>query len=45
LYANNLINLLGDMGGADGFKVDLEDQIIKEMAVLSEGEVKWIPFD
>lgn len=38
LYANNLINLLTDMGGAEKLKenadVNLDDDILGEMAVL-----------
>jgi NAD(P) transhydrogenase len=41
LYANNLFNLLTDMGGASHFKVNIEDEIIGAMAVIHEGKKIW----
>lgn len=41
LYANNLYNLLADMGGAAHFKINEQDEIIGAMTVISNGERKW----
>ena len=43
LYANNLYHLLDNMGGASGFQVKLEDEIISSMCVVSEGKMVWSP--
>lgn len=41
LYANNLYNLLTDMGGANNFKINKDDEIIGAMAVVHNGEKVW----
>jgi NAD(P) transhydrogenase subunit alpha len=43
LYGTNLCHLLKDMGGAEDYKVDLEDEVIRGALVLKEGEVTWPP--
>ncbi|MGF1479433.1 MAG: Re/Si-specific NAD(P)(+) transhydrogenase subunit alpha [Cyanophyceae cyanobacterium] len=43
LYGTNLWHLLKDMGGAQEYKVDLEDEVVRGALVLHEGEVKWPP--
>lgn len=43
LYGTNLCHLLNDMGGAQEYKVDLEDEVVRGALVLHEGEVTWPP--
>jgi NAD(P) transhydrogenase subunit alpha len=43
LYGTNLCHLLKDMGGAQEYKVDLEDEVIRGALVLNAGEVTWPP--
>lgn len=43
LYGTNLCHLLKDMGGAEDYKVDVEDEVIRGALVLKEGEVTWPP--
>ncbi|MBV8885244.1 MAG: Re/Si-specific NAD(P)(+) transhydrogenase subunit alpha, partial [Chroococcidiopsidaceae cyanobacterium CP_BM_RX_35] len=43
LYGTNLCHLLDDMGGADDFKVDLENEVVRGALVLHAGDVTWPP--
>lgn len=43
LYANNIFHLLDNMGGAEKFKVDLNDEVIQAMCVINDGKVVWSP--
>jgi H+-translocating NAD(P) transhydrogenase subunit alpha len=43
LYGNNLGHLLNDMGGGAGFKVDVNDEVVRGALVLLNGEVMWPP--
>ncbi len=43
LYGNNLCHLLDDMGKAENFKIDMEDDIIKRAMVTYNGKVNWPP--
>ena len=43
LYGTNLWHLLKDMGGAEEYKVDYEDQVVRGALVLHEGKVTWPP--
>ncbi len=43
LYGNNLCHLLSDMGGAENYKVDLEDEVVRGALVLHAGDVTWPP--
>ena len=43
LYGNNLCHLLDDMGKAEGYKVDEEDDVVRGALVLRDGELKWPP--
>ncbi|WP_228015032.1 Re/Si-specific NAD(P)(+) transhydrogenase subunit alpha [Synechocystis salina] len=43
LYGTNLWHLLKDMGGAEDFKVDLEDEVIRGALVSHEGKITWPP--
>ena len=40
-FATNLTHLLDDMGRHDGFKVDLEDIVVRKALVAHAGEVTW----
>lgn len=41
LYGNNLCHLLDDMGKADDFKIDMEDDIVSRSMVTYNGKVNW----
>ena len=43
LYGNNLCHLLDDMGKAENFKIDMEDDVVKRAMVTHEGKVNWPP--
>jgi NAD(P) transhydrogenase subunit alpha len=43
LYGTNLSHLLYDMGGAEKFRVDHEDQVVRGALVLEKGELMWPP--
>ncbi|MEO0456221.1 MAG: Re/Si-specific NAD(P)(+) transhydrogenase subunit alpha [Cyanobacteria bacterium P01_A01_bin.114] len=41
LYGTNLCNLLSDMGGAEHYDVNLEDEVVRGALVTHAGEVTW----
>ncbi|ARV60211.1 NAD(P) transhydrogenase subunit alpha [Nostocales cyanobacterium HT-58-2] len=43
LYGTNLCHLLEEMGGANNYKVDLEDEVIRGALVVHAGKVTWPP--
>ncbi|PCJ22920.1 MAG: NAD(P)(+) transhydrogenase (Re/Si-specific) subunit alpha [Flavobacteriales bacterium] len=43
LYSNNLCHLLDDMGKAENFKIDMEDDVVSRAMVTHEGKVNWPP--
>lgn len=43
MYGSNLGHLLSDMGGAEKWRVDLDDQVVRAALVLKEGELMWPP--
>ncbi len=43
LYGTNMVHLLDDMGGAEGFKVDMEDDVVRGATVVKDGEITWPP--
>jgi H+-translocating NAD(P) transhydrogenase subunit alpha len=43
LYGTNLCHLLKDMGGAEQFHVDLEDEVVRGALVLNQGEITYPP--
>ena len=43
LYGNNLAHLLGDLGGAEKYKLDLADEVVRGSLVLRDGELLWPP--
>lgn len=43
LYGNNLCHLLDDMGKAENFKIDMEDDVVSRAMVTYQGKVNWPP--
>jgi NAD(P) transhydrogenase subunit alpha len=43
LYASVIANMIDEMGGADDFKVDLENEIVRGSLVTNAGEITWPP--
>ncbi|HTV24948.1 MAG TPA: Re/Si-specific NAD(P)(+) transhydrogenase subunit alpha [Polyangiaceae bacterium] len=43
LYGTNLCHLLSDLGGAEKWRIDLEDEVVRGALVLHEGKVTWPP--
>lgn len=43
LYGNNLCHLLDDMGKAENFKIDMEDDVVSRAMVTYNGKVNWPP--
>ncbi|MBM4353468.1 MAG: NAD(P)(+) transhydrogenase (Re/Si-specific) subunit alpha, partial [Deltaproteobacteria bacterium] len=43
LYGNCLLNLLTDMGGGSGYRVDLQDEAVRGALVLHQGQLTWPP--
>ncbi|MEM9165304.1 MAG: Re/Si-specific NAD(P)(+) transhydrogenase subunit alpha, partial [Cyanobacteria bacterium P01_F01_bin.4] len=41
LYGTNLVNLLSDMGGAEHYAINLEDEVVRGALVTHGGEVTW----
>ncbi len=42
-FSNNLVNLISHMGGAEDWKVDFDDEVIRKSTVSKDGEVTWPP--
>jgi H+-translocating NAD(P) transhydrogenase subunit alpha len=43
LYAQNIVHLLDEMGGATKFALDESNDIVRPMTVLKDGVLKWPP--
>ena len=43
LYGTNLWHLLKDMGGAEDYKIDYEDQVVRGALIVHEGKITWPP--
>jgi len=43
LYGNNMCHLLDDMGKAEEFKIDFNDDVVKRAMVTYEGKINWPP--
>ena len=41
LYGNNICHLLDDMGGAEEYRVDEDDEVVRGALVLHDGVMKW----
>jgi len=43
LFATNIVNLLDEMGGAERFAIDDENDIVRPMTVVKAGVLTWPP--
>ncbi len=43
LYGNNLCHLLDDMGKAEGFNINMDDDVVKRAMVTYNGKINWPP--
>ena len=43
LYGTNLVHLLTDLGGAEKFRIDHEDEVVRGALVLEKGQLMWPP--
>ena len=43
LYGTNICHLLDDLGKAEGFHFDLDDEVVRGCLVVHEGEMIWPP--
>ncbi len=43
LYGSNLWHILSDMGGAEKWRIDLEDEVVRGALITHRGEVMWPP--
>ena len=43
LYGTNIAHLLDDLGGAEKYGLDLEDEVVRGALVIHEGEIIWPP--
>ncbi len=43
LYGTNIAHLLDDMGGAEGYRVDLDDEVVRGVLVTHGGDITWPP--
>jgi NAD(P) transhydrogenase subunit alpha len=43
LYGNNLYHLLDELGGADQFQIDMDDDVVRSATVVKDGQVTWPP--
>ena len=42
-FGTNLVNLLEDLGGAESFKLDFDDVVVRQAVPVHEGKVRWPP--
>src|SRR5688500_14590857 len=43
LYGNNLAYLLEDLGGAENFHIDVDDEVVRHALVVHAGAIVWPP--
>ena len=43
LYASVLVNMIEEMGGAAGFQVDMENEVVRGALVTHAGRITWPP--
>lgn len=43
LYGSNLVHLLDDMGGAEKFTINYDDEVVRGSLVVHNGEITWPP--
>ncbi len=41
LYGTNICHLLDDLGKAEGFEIDLDDEVVRGCTVVHQGEMIW----
>lgn len=41
LYGTNLVHLLNELGAAQDYRVDIEDEVVRQTTVVLEGNVIW----
>jgi H+-translocating NAD(P) transhydrogenase subunit alpha len=41
LYGTNLCHLLSDLGGAKGWRINLDDEVVRGALVAHEGKITW----
>ena len=42
-FATNIRHLLGDMGGGEDWKIDLDDEVVRDSLIFHNGEKMWPP--
>ena len=42
-FGANVVHLLTDLGGAAGFNLDMEDEVVRKSMAVRDGEVIWPP--
>ena len=42
-FGTNLVNLLTDLGGAEAFALDAEDEVVRKSVCVRDGAVTWPP--
>ena len=43
LYGTNLVHLLDELGGAEEFNLNMDDEVIRSATVVKDGEITWPP--
>lgn len=43
LYGTNLVHLLAELGGAEKFRIDLDNELVRGAVVLDKGKLMWPP--
>lgn len=43
LYANNIVNLFGDLCRSGKYTLNLDDDVVRGMLVLEQGQMRWPP--
>ncbi len=43
MYGTNLTHLLDDMGNAEGFHIDHDDEVVRTALIVEDGQVMWPP--
>lgn len=43
LYATTLVHMIEEMGGADNFQIDMDNEVVRGSLVTHEGKVTWPP--
>lgn len=43
LYGSNLVHLLDDMGGAEKFGINYDDEVVRGALVVHNGQITWPP--